>query len=59
MAIIAKTTTIRLSWALNIMIYDNINILPIPVLHEGESLLTIPVLAYAEPHYRGRPVGKW
>ena len=25
-----KTTTIRLSWALNITIYDNIDILPIP-----------------------------
>ena len=27
-----KTTTIWLSWALNITIYDNIDILPIPIL---------------------------
>jgi len=30
MMIIVKTTTIRLPWALNITIYDNIDILPIP-----------------------------
>ena len=30
-----KTTTIRLSWALNITIYNNINILPIPTA-QGE-----------------------
>ena len=34
-----KTTTIQLSWALNILIYDNIDILPIPTHMKNLFLL--------------------
>ena len=49
-----KTTTIWLSWALNITIYDNIDILPIPILVPPSpfSLPSLPTPPHSHTHTR-------